>query len=70
MKNENEINVDILAITMKIKETFPELSEYIREKRLKISDDNTLINTERLNDHYNSLDALLKNYPTYLGPAR
>lgn len=63
MKNEKELNDDILKITMKIKGQFPELSKYILEMPVTIPDiANPKINIKILTDYYNSLDAILKNY--------
>ena len=63
MKNEVELNQDILSLTMKIKEKYPELSKYISEMPVKTSDsaDNTN-STKSLSEYYESLDALLRNY--------
>jgi hypothetical protein len=48
---------------MAIAERFPELSKYISEVPVKISDtDNTEMNIKNLSDHYASLEALLKSY--------
>jgi hypothetical protein len=63
MKTENELNQDILKITMTIEEKFPELSKYIGEMMVNISDTvgpNAII--KNLMDYYDSLDALLRRY--------
>lgn len=63
MKTEKELNDDILKITMKIKEQFPELSKYILEMPVTIPDmENPKINIKILQDYYDSLETLLKNY--------
>ncbi|MBC7936403.1 MAG: hypothetical protein H7Y86_13720 [Rhizobacter sp.] len=63
MKTEEEINKDILAITMTIDEQFPELSKYIAETPMEVSfgaDPET--NLKNLQDYYETLNTLLKNY--------
>jgi hypothetical protein len=63
MKSENEINSDILEITMTIHNKYPELSKYITEMPVTIPDkDDPKINIRILHDYYNSLQALLKKY--------
>jgi len=63
MKTEKELNDDILKITLKIKEQFPELSKYILEMPVTIPDmENPKINIKILQDYYDSLEVLLKNY--------
>ena len=63
MKNETELNRDILKITMTIAERFPELSKYIAEMPVKISETSDPgVNIKSLSDYYNSLDTLLQNY--------
>ena len=65
MKNEVELNQDILSITMTIKEKYPELSKYISEMPVKTegsTDEATSI--KNLSDYYESLDALLRNQNT------
>lgn len=63
MKTEKELNSDILQITMKIKEEFPELSKYVLEMPVTIPNtDSPEINRKALQDYYDSLDILLKDY--------
>lgn len=63
MKTENELNSDILQITMKIKEQFPELSKYVLEMPVTIPvTDNPEINRKALQDYHDSLSVLLKDY--------
>ncbi len=63
MKTEKELNSDILEITMKIKEQFPELSKYVLEMPVTIPNtDNPEINRKALEDYYDSLSVLLKDY--------
>ena len=63
MKTEKELNTDILNITMKIEDQFPELSKYIGEMSVKGMDDfdsETII--KNLEDYYNSLETLLEKH--------
>ena len=63
MKTEAELNNDILKITMKIDEKFPELSKYIAETPVDISLNNVMeVNIRILQDYYDSLHNLLKGY--------
>lgn len=63
MKTEKQLNTAILEITMKIKEKFPELSKYILEMPVTIPNmENPEVNRKALQDYYNSLDILLKDY--------
>jgi len=63
MKTEKELNSDILQITMKIKEQFPELSKYVLEMPVTIPvTDNPEINRKALQDYHDSLSVLLKDY--------
>ena len=65
MKTEKEINADILKMIMKIDETYPELSKYIAEMKVSISDTDTDFpetNLINLADYYNSLCALFTRY--------
>ncbi len=63
MKTEKELNDDILKITMLIDEKFPELSKYIAEMPVTIPNVVTPeINIKILQDYYNSLAILLKDY--------
>jgi hypothetical protein len=68
MKTEKELNQDILNITLRIGEKFPELSKYLEEMPIKNIDASVFeINSKNLTDYYDSLDALLKNYATNHG---
>lgn len=63
MKSELELNRDILSITMKIKDKYPELSKYISEMPVKLgeaSDEAT--DLKNLTEYYESLETLLNNY--------
>ena len=63
MKTEKELNEDILKITLQIQEKFPELSKFITEMPLKVSDPvSDEISLKNLREYYESLDNLLKNH--------
>ena len=63
MKTEKELNADILKITMLIQDKFPELSKYITEIPITIPNVTTPeITVKILQDYYNSLDTMLKDY--------
>lgn len=63
MKTEQELNADILRVTMIIRDKYPELSKYISEMTVTIPDVETPdINIKNLSDYYNSLVAILKKY--------
>lgn len=62
MKSINQLNMDIVNITMKIQKDFPELSKYIKEipiNKVNISEN---ISRKNLLDYYNSLKMMLKKY--------
>jgi hypothetical protein len=63
MKTEEEINADILKITLVIQENYPELSKYIAEMPVTVPDCNHPdINLKNLDEYYQSLFELVKNY--------
>lgn len=63
MKTEKELDIAILQITMKIKEHYPELSKYILEMPDTIPNvENPEMNGKALQEYYDSLDTLLKDY--------
>lgn len=63
MKTEEQLNSDILEITMEIKEKFPELSKYILEMPVTIPNiKNPEVTSKALQEYYDSLDILLKEY--------
>ena len=63
MKTEEELNADILKITLKIAEVYPELSKYIGEMPVKVPEPvGNEITIKNLTDYYASLEELLKNY--------
>jgi hypothetical protein len=63
MKTEKELNTDILNITMKIEDKFPELSKYIGEMSVSGMDDfDSKTSAKHLEDYYNSLEILLEKH--------
>jgi len=63
MKTEKTINKEILKITMEIREQYPELSKYIIEMPVTIPNiENPKMNRKILQDYYESLEVLLKDY--------
>jgi hypothetical protein len=63
MKTEKELNSAILKITLKIQETYPELSKYITEMPVTIPNSNDPeITLKALKDYYNSLEIILLKY--------
>jgi hypothetical protein len=63
MKTKDEISAEILAITMKIQDQYPELSKYIVEMPVTFPvEANPHITIKILQEYYNSLDELLKKY--------
>jgi AAA15 family ATPase/GTPase len=60
---ENDLNSKILKITMKIKDHYPELSQYLEEMPVTIpSDNDPEMNLNLLKSYYESLNSLLKKY--------
>ncbi|SOE21339.1 hypothetical protein SAMN06298216_1810 [Spirosomataceae bacterium TFI 002] len=63
MKTEKEWDQEIIKITMKIHEEYPELSKYIKEMPQKeFSDKKEGVNVSMLEEYYNSLKELVKDY--------
>lgn len=63
MKNEAQLNADILKITMTIQQKNPELSKYISEMPITIPDvEFPEINVKILQEYYDSLVVLLNKY--------
>ncbi len=63
MRTIAELEKHILDITMDITKNFPELSKYITEMPVKISDkDSDVINLKNLKEYYNSLLELVQTY--------
>ena len=63
MKTEEELNADILKVTMAIRDKYPELSKYILEMPVTVPNvKNPAIDLKNLQDYYNSLNEILKKY--------
>jgi hypothetical protein len=63
MKTLNEINSDILNITMTIEKKYPELSKYLLEMHETIPDEiHPKIKRKTLQEYYNSLEDLVNKY--------
>lgn len=63
MKTEKELNAEILEITMKIQEEYPELSKYIAEIPITIPNEVTPeITIKVLIDYYKTLHSLVSDY--------
>jgi hypothetical protein len=63
MKLENELNADILNITMTIRNEYPELSKYLNEMTETIPDiSKPEMSNNVLFNYLNSLDSMLKEY--------
>lgn len=63
MKTKDELNADILKITTKIKQSYPELLKYLNEMSVTIPYlAHPEIDIKALEDYYNSLETLVKDY--------
>ncbi len=63
MKTIDELNDDILKITLKIQTEYPEISVYLTEMPVTIPNvSSPKINVTSLSDYYESLKILLKDY--------
>lgn len=63
MKTENQLNEDILKVTMVIRNEYPELLKYLNEMPVTIPDVNKpAITIKVLQDYYDSLLDLLRKY--------
>jgi hypothetical protein len=63
MKKIIKLEQDILNITMKIRNEFPELSKYIKEMPINVAENKKdAINIKSLQTYYNSLAGLLEGY--------
>jgi len=63
MKTIDELNDDILKITLKIQAEYPELVMYLTEMPVTIPNvSSPKINVSSLSDYYESLKILLKDY--------
>ena len=59
----NELNEKIMAVTMQIQETHPELSKFLDEMPVTIPNENKpQINTKVLQDYYESLKNILNEF--------
>jgi hypothetical protein len=63
MKTETELTQDILEITNKIHQQFPELSKYLKEIpiRIETTKDNG-ISSQSLSDYYDSMFEVITEY--------
>jgi hypothetical protein len=63
MKTEKELNADILELTLKIKNDYPELSKYLKEIPVSILDqEHPEINIKVLQEYYEYLESILEKY--------
>ena len=63
MKTKQQINADILTLTMTIRKKYPELMKYIAEMPVTIPDVITpQIDSKILLDYFQSLETMLKKY--------
>jgi hypothetical protein len=63
MKTKAELEQDIMNITLKINQEFPELSKYLKEMPISVpGNPNDEINNESLKEYYNSLAEILGEY--------
>ena len=63
MKEINKLNDDILKITLKIQNEYPEISVYLTEMPVTIPNvSSPKINIASLSDYYKYLKILLKDY--------
>ena len=59
----NELNEKIMAVTMQIQETHPELSKFLDEMPVTIPNENKpQINSKVLQDYYESLKNILNEF--------
>ena len=63
MEREEELNAEILKITMTIKDQYPELSKYLEEMPVVVPDVRTPeISRKNLSAYYESLKAMVSGY--------
>jgi len=63
MKTAAEWNQDIINISMKIHEEFPELSNYLEEMPVNVLENQQEgINSKNLEEYYHSLEELIGTY--------
>ena len=62
-KSKENLNKEIIELSMTIQQKYPELSDYLAEMTITIPNiEKPQINIENLNDYYDSLTSLLDNY--------
>lgn len=62
-ESEKDLNAEILKLTLKIKDQYPELSKYIEEMPVTIPDEkHPEITPNNLKAYYDSLTSLLNKY--------
>ena len=60
---ENDLNTKILNITMRIKDHYPELSQYLEEMPVTVpSENDPEITLSHLKSYYESLNSVLNKY--------
>jgi hypothetical protein len=60
---ENDLNSKILKITMKIKDHYPELSQYLEEMPVTVpSENDPEVTLNQLRSYYESLNSMLNKY--------
>lgn len=63
MKTEQDLNIAILELTMKIRQVRPELSKYLDEMTVTIPDKSTPeITLKALKEYYHSLETFFVKY--------
>lgn len=63
METEQELNAKILKTIMTIQDKYPELSKYLGEIPVTISDmDSPEMNINNLRAYYDSLTSIMENY--------
>jgi len=63
MKTKEELEQDIIRITTEINQVFPELSKYLKEINVKVSEkDQEDVNIENLKEYYSTLEEMVKKY--------
>lgn len=63
MKTEAQLNIDILKITMNIRENYPELLKFLTEMTVTIPDkNNPKINIKILQEYLDSLESIVTEY--------
>jgi hypothetical protein len=63
MKNEAQLNAEILKITLLMQKEYPELTKYISEMPVTIPNvESPEINNKILKEYYDSVEAIMKKY--------